>query len=345
MPWVRYSLSVLLIAGWTGFIKLVFPHIELINLVMTYLLVNVLIAVRFGQGPSVVSAILSVAVFDFFFVPPHLTFAVADVKYFVTFLIMLVVTLLTSRLTVKARKKSEEANQARITAEKEAMISSLLSSFSHDLRTPLTSIMGAASTLVSHEAGLSQDDRRRLYETIYEESDRLNRLTANLFQITKVESGNLQMKKDRHSLEEIIGSALNRLESSIKERPISTHIPDDLVLIPLDDVLIEQVLINLIENAVRYTPSGSPIEIRTIPTHRKVMVEIADRGAGLPLEDQERIFEKFCRRDATGISGSGLGLAICRGIVQAHGGAIGVRSREGGGSIFYFTLPLEASKP
>lgn len=334
----RYAASLMIVAGWTGFVKLVFPHIELVNLVMTYLLANVLIAVQYGQGPSIVSAVLSVAAFDFFFVPPHLTFAVADTKYFVTFFIMLAVTTITSRLTDQLRRKAEEAHRAQIEVEKETMISSLLSSISHDLRTPLTSITGAASTL--QKISLSDEDRQRLCETIYEESARLNRLVGNLVEITRVESGNLHLKKARHSLEEIIGSALNRLEPALKGRAVSTNVPENLRLVPLDDVLIEQVLTNLIENTVRYTPPGSPVEIRVDLDEKKVTVEVLDRGPGVPPEDRDRIFKKFYRGDVKGLPGSGLGLAICRGIIQAHGGTMGIRPREGGGSVFYFSLPL-----
>lgn len=340
-PWGRYLLSALLIAGWTAFVKFTFPRIEIANLVMTYLLANVLIAVRYGQGPSIFSAVLSVALFDFFFVPPYLTFAVAEAKYSVTFLIMLGVTILTGRLMIHLRRNAEKANQAQIEAERESMMSSLLSSFSHDLRTPLTSIAGAASTLAAPEAALSETDRRRLCDTITQESDRMNRLVGNLVQITRVESGNLQIKKAGHSLEEIVGSALDRLEPLLSGRTITTEIPDDLTLVPLDDVLIEQVLINLIENAVRYTPAGSPIHIKTARDGQKAVVEVLDRGPGIPAGEKQRIFDKFYRGDSDDKNGSGLGLAICKGIVKAHRGGIGVKDRDGGGSVFYFSLPLE----
>lgn len=342
----RYVAPVLIIVGWTGFVKGIFPHIELVNLVMTYLLANVLIAVRFGQGPSVMSAILSVASLDFFFVPPHLTFAVADTKYLVTFLIMLGVTLLTSRLTVQLRRSVVVANRAQIEAEREGVISSLLSSISHDLRTPLTSISGAASTLLAHEPKLPTQDHQRLLKTIVDESDHLNRLVEKILQITRIESGHIPLHKEMHSLEEIVGSALNRMESLLQDRPLTTEIPEDLPLVPLDDLLIEQVLVNLLENALRYTPPGSPIDIQVSRNLKEIRVEILDRGPGIPLSDQGRIFEKFYRSGPRKETwGSGLGLAICRGIVKVHQGEIGVKNREGGGSIFYFFLPLGGSKP
>lgn len=336
----KYFVAVLIIAGWTGFVKLAFPHIELVNLVMTYLLASVLIAVRYGQGPSILAAILSVALFDFFFVPPYLTFAVADAKYFLTFLIMLVVILLTNRLTIQWRRSTAEAGRVQIKAEKEATINALLSSVSHDLRTPLTSIAGAASTLLIQDKNLSPENRQRLLETINDESARLNRLVENILQITKIESGNIHVHKQGQSLEEIIGSALNRLDPLLADRQITTEIPEDLPLVPLDDLLIEQVLVNLVENAVRYTPAAAPIDIRVVPQDQQVVVEVSDRGAGILHQNQKRIFEKFYRGGHQDVLGSGLGLAICQGILKAHGGTIGVRDREGGGSVFYFSLPL-----
>ncbi len=339
--WFRYLLALLLVTGWTALIKGIFPNIELVNLVMTYLLANILIAVRFGQGPSMVSAILSVALFDFFFVPPYLTFAVADAKYLFTFLIMLIVILLTGRLTLQLKRSAEKANRAQIQAEKEGIISSLLSSVSHDLRTPLTSISGAASTLLVQASHLSPGDHRRLLETIVDEADHLNRLVEKILQITRIESGQILVRKERHSLEEIVGSALDRLEPFLQDRSLITEIPGNLSLVPLDDLLIEQVLMNLLENALRYTPAASPITIRAFQDTKQVRVEILDRGPGIPPQDQGRIFEKFFRSGPKKDTwGSGLGLAICQGILKAHQGEIGVQDREGGGSLFYFCLPL-----
>ena len=335
-----YFIPLIVISGWTVFIKLVFPHIELVNLVMTYLLANVLIAVRYGQGPSLISAVLSVALFNFFFVPPYLTFAVADVKYLITFAIMFIVTILTSRLMFQLKQKAQEVRVAERAAERESLISMLLSSVSHDLRTPLTSISGAASTLLAPESKLSSQDRTHLLETINDESGRLNRLVENILQITKIESGNVTLRKEMNSLEEIIGSCLNRLEPFLGGRKITTDIPEDLPLIPLDGILIEQVLVNLFENALRYTPAGSPIDVKAFQDAKQVCVEVLDRGRGIPQKEQSRIFEKFYRSGKHDVLGSGLGLAICEGILKAHEGKIGVRDREGGGSVFYFSLPL-----
>jgi K+-sensing histidine kinase KdpD len=340
VPWVRYVIPLLIIGVWTGLVEWAFPNIDIVNLAMTYLAANVIITVRYGQGPAIISTMLSVASFDFFFIPPYFAMTVKDTKYWVTFSVMIAVTILISRLTLQSRRSSEEALAAQLKAEREKLMSSLLSSVSHDLRTPLTSISGAASTLLEQESKISLEDRKHLLEMINDESIRLNRLVEKILQITKIESGNIHVRKEMHSLEEMIGSVLNRLDSLLEGRKITTEIPNDLSA-PLDDLLIEQVFVNLLENAIRHTPLGSPIDIRVFQDSKQVWLEILDRGPGIPKQDQHHIFEKFYRSDRKEIWGSGLGLAICQGILKVHQGQIGVRDREGGGSVFYFSLPLQ----
>jgi len=220
------------------------------------------------------------------------------------------------------------------------VISSLLSSVSHDLRTPLTSIAGASSTLLESDSKISPADQTRLLETIRDESVRLNRLVEKILQITKIESGNIQVRKELQPLEEIIGSVLNRLDVQLEGRELSVQIPQDL-MVPLDDLLMEQVLINLLENAIRHTPPGTPIELRAYQEDQQVWVEVADRGPGIPAEERGRIFEKFYQQGKNKVWGTGLGLAVCQGILKVHQGQIGVKEREGGGSTFYFSLPLD----
>ena len=324
---------------WTVLASLAFRHLDLTLLATTYFIANVVIAVRFGQGPATLSSILSVAAFDYFFVPPHFTFTVVDARYWATFAVMFIMILLTSRLTVQSRKSAQKALAAEMETERERLISSLLSSLSHDFRTPLTSISGAVSTLLEEDSEISREDRKDLLQAISEESTRLNRIIEKILQIVKIESVSLQVHKEMHSLEEIIGSTVNRLRPLLKERKITTEIPEDLS-VHLDALLIEQVLVNLLENAARYTPNGSPIDIVAFRNHEGVSVEIRDRGPGIPNADQKSIFEKFQRSGRTDKWGSGLGLAICQGILKIHQGNIGVKDREGGGSIFYFSLPL-----
>jgi two-component system sensor histidine kinase KdpD len=471
-----------------------FPFFAASNLVMIYLLGVSFVALRYERGPAILASVLSVACFDFFFIPPHLTFAVTDTQYVVTFAIMLVVALLISNLASRVREQTEaarqrerrtavlyamsrdlaaaraadevarlsarhvadavsasaavllprpdghlvplagpdsaftleprdqavarwvlehgrmaglgtntlpgagalflpitgtrgpvavlgvrppmpgdftteqvhllealasqtagaleraqlaeEAQHAQVDVETERLRNALLSSVSHDLRTPLAAITGAASTLLEDAEGMPGPTRQELTETIYEEADRLNRLVRNLLDMTRLQSGAVKVIKEWHPLEEIVGAALSRLETRLTGRSVSTRLADGLPLVPLDGLLVEQVLVNLLENAVKYTPAGSAIDVSAWVADGAAVVEVADRGPGLPAGNEERVFEKFYRAESKEVSGGvGLGLTICRAIVSAHGGRIWAENRAGGGAAFRFTLPLEGTPP
>jgi two-component system sensor histidine kinase KdpD len=168
----------------------------------------------------------------------------------------------------------------------------------------------------------------------------------NLLEMTRLESGGIRVRKDWHPLEEVVGSALARVEKRLGARRVDIDLPPDLPLVPLDPLLIEQVLINLLDNAVKYTPEGSPIEISASVEDRTACVTVADRGPGFAPGEETRVFDKFYRGEQAGTrSGAGLGLAIARGIVEAHGGRITAAPRPGGGALFRFTLPLAAEPP
>ncbi|HEY7727301.1 MAG TPA: sensor histidine kinase KdpD, partial [Candidatus Eisenbacteria bacterium] len=465
------------------------------NLIMVYLLGVMAVAIRLGRGPASAASILSVAAFDFFFVPPSLTLGVSDTQYLVTFAVMLAAALTISTLAVRLREQAEaarhrerrthvlyrlsrtlaategeerlldaavrstaelfesrvaillpdsdgtlvvragdrelfggmehdrgvaqwvfdrrqpagagtdtlpaarglylplegaegavgvlglrpagsqrvirpdqfrlletfasqialalerallarQAERSRVQIESERLQNALLSSVSHDFRTPLAVITGAASSLLDPGARLGEEARRTLIETVGEEAQRLNRLVANLLEMTRLESGALSPNLDWHSLEEVIGASLEALEDRLRDRTLIVDVPRDLPLVRVDDVLLEQVLLNLVENALKYTPRDKPIEIRARAGADEVRVEVADRGPGLPPGEEKQIFEKFYRVAGSGSPrGVGLGLTICRGIIEAHHGGIGVENREGGGACFFFTLPLEAPPP
>ena len=249
-------------------------------------------------------------------------------------------------LALERADLAREAERIRLQMETERLRSSLLSAVSHDLRTPLSVITGAASTLLEGDAPLDPQVRRELLVSVLEEAERLNRLVANLLDMTRLEAGALEVRKEWQSLEEIVGAALGRLSRQLKDHPVAARIQPDLPLVPMDDLLIQQVLVNLLENAVKYAPAGTPIEVRASAEEGFLGVEVADRGPGLPPADVERVFEKFYRTsDSTGRPGAGLGLAICRGIVELHGGKIHAQNRGDGGAVFRFTLPLAASPP
>jgi two-component system sensor histidine kinase KdpD len=238
-----------------------------------------------------------------------------------------------------------QREEARVEAEGERLRTALLSSLSHDLRTPLASIEGAASSLLQDRAALPAEAQQDLAETILEESHRMTRLVANLLDMIRVEAGTLAVRKQWQPLEETLGVALLRLEERLREHPVEVDLPPDLPLVPIDELLIEQMFINLLENAAKYCPPGTPVTITAAREEGAVVVTVADRGPGIPEGARESVFEKFYRgADAGGDhppGGAGLGLTICRGIVTAHGGRIWVEPVAGGGTAFRVLLPLE----
>jgi two-component system, OmpR family, sensor histidine kinase KdpD len=492
--WLAYCQAAAIVALCTVVAWAMFPYFELANLIMVYLLGVVGVAARSTRGPSVLASVLSVAAFDFFFVPPYFTFAVTDYQYVITFGVMLVVALVISGLTSRIRAQAEsarqrerrtaalyamsrelasvrgaqnilsaavrhiaevfrsqvvillpdpsgrptiqpglpaqfemdttelavsqwvyehrqmaglrtstlpgakalylpliasrgtvgvlgvrptephpleapeqihqletfanqtalaiertqlaeEAQQAQVRAEAERLRNALLSSVSHDLRTPLATIMGSASSLLEDGTHFQRGTWHDLLQSILDEAERLNRLLSNLLDMTRLESGAIAVKKEWHPLEEVVGTALARMEKQFGDRPVAIHMPADLPLVKIDGVLIEQVLINLLENAVKYTPVRSGIDISASVSDGAVLVEVADQGPGFAPGEEQRIFDKFYRGQTADGRGVGLGLAICRAIVEAHGGKIWAESRPAGGAVFRFTLPAKDVPP
>jgi two-component system sensor histidine kinase KdpD len=237
---------------------------------------------------------------------------------------------------------SAEAEQSRLAAESERLRSTLLSSVSHDLRTPLAAITGAASGL-REEPPPAPQLARELASTVFEEAERLNRLVGNLLDMTRLESGTLAPKREWHSLEEVVGSAVARVERHAGERRLEVGVAADLPLIRLDGVLVEQAIVNLLENAIRHGGPGGRVAIVARREGDAAVVEVSDDGPGFPPEDAERLFEKFYR--AAGGPGAGLGLAIARAIVTAHGGRIHAERHEPHGARFVLTLPLGDAPP
>ena len=248
-------------------------------------------------------------------------------------------------LAIERTRLSEEAQRAHVQAETERMRNAILSSVSHDLRTPLATITGAAGSLLHESNRLDPAARQELIRSIHQEADRLDQLLKNLLDMMRLEAGAVQLNKDWHPLEEVVGSALARMERRLSGHRVAVSFPADLPLLFVDGVLLQQVLINLLENAVKYAPAGSTIELSASAKERDVIVEVADRGPGLPPGEEDRIFDKFYRAKPVREGGVGLGLTICRGIIEAHGGRIWAENRAGGGARFRFAIPLPERQP
>jgi two-component system, OmpR family, sensor histidine kinase KdpD len=231
--------------------------------------------------------------------------------------------------------------EAQIAMKTEHLRSSLLSSITHDFQTPLAAIMGSASSLMELQGQVKPQTEKEMLADIYDEAESLSRLSHNLLSIARLESGSLTLRKEVQPLEEVVGASLNRLEKRLADRPVKISLAPDLPMIPLDAALAEQVFINLLENALKYTPAGSPIFMSASLNGNEIEVEVADSGPGFNPEDLDKIFDMFYQgAQGRDLKGHGLGLFICRAIVEAHGGRIWALNREGGGAAVRFSLPL-----
>lgn len=462
------------------------PYLDLANIVMLFLLAVLGVAVRGGRGPAVLASFLSVALFDFFIVPPRLSFAVADVQYLITFAVMLAVALTIGHLTAGLRQQAEIASQkeqhARLLYElarelagalavaqvaaavqrflrgmdlaavlllpdaaeqlqtvaadeaaalrldealaaaafrqgeameldhlaalgyaalylplkapmrvrgvlalapgdgrgarlherrtllmtaaslvaialerlhyaevaqvtqvqivSERLRSSILSALSHDVRTPLAVLVGLADTLVVVRPPLPATAQETA-EAIRDQAIQLNRLVENLLDMARLNAGSVQLRKEWHLLEEVVGSSLKLLQPALAQHEVRVQLPRELPLVEYDAVLLERVLCNLLENAAKYAPPDTPIEIAAAQEGDRVVVEVKDQGPGLPPGKQAALFEMFVRGDLeSSTPGVGLGLAICKTIVEAHGGRITADNRPEGGACLRFRLPL-----
>ncbi|HTN94676.1 MAG TPA: sensor histidine kinase KdpD [Gallionella sp.] len=485
-----YAWAIAATAICTAIAWFMFDHFELANLIMVYLLGVVVVAARYGRGPSVLSSFLSVVLFDFCFVPPRFSFAVSDTQYLITFAVMLAVALVISNMTVSIRHQAKvaghrerriaslyamsrelaatrgeenilriavkhvaevfeaqavvllpnetgrivypkdegsaqschgsdlsvaqwvydhgqmagqgtdtlpggdvvylplkassgmigvlallplnparialpeqqrlletfisqialalervrlavEAHSTQLKMETEQLRNTLLSAISHDLRTPLAAIVGASSSLAQDDDKLDKKARHELSQAIYDEAIRMAGLANNLLDMARLEAGAVVLNRQWQPLEEVVGGALAGMSSRIAGHPVTVKLPRDLPLVEIDSLLIERVFANLLENAVKYTPPGTPIGISAVAGTNELVVTVSDQGHGIPAGEEQRIFEKFHRVTSEGNQGgAGLGLTICRAIVEAHGGRMWADNLPTGGAAFHFALPL-----
>ncbi|MDF2570983.1 MAG: kdpD 3 [Sporomusa sp.] len=244
-------------------------------------------------------------------------------------------------IAVERVKLAETARQAALLAESDKLRTALFNSISHELRTPLSTITGAVSTLLDTGVEYSKDIRCELLETVQEGANRMERVVSNLLDTARLESGMLRLKTDWCDVEDLVGTALRRMGDMPRKYLIKTNLPGDLPLIRADCVLLEQVLVNFIDNAVKYSTVGSAITIAAWQQGNMLKVSVADNGSGIPEVDLPHVFEKFYRaRQPSRVSGTGLGLSICKSIIEAHGGQIWAENSPEGGATVSFSLPI-----
>jgi two-component system sensor histidine kinase KdpD len=249
-------------------------------------------------------------------------------------------------LGIERASLDEEIRGARLDAEASQLRAALFSSVTHDLRTPLASIKASVSGLLGEGAHYDDAQLDEMLRTVLEETDHLNQIVANLLDLARMRSGALVPAKQSILVEEVLEAVLRRMRRALEGIPVRTTIRPDLPPVEADPVEIQQVLTNLIENAIRFSPTGGAIEITVARWRDAVQVRVSDHGPGIPAEERTRVFEEFYRRDAgAGRGGTGLGLAIARAIVLAHGGRIWVEGAPGGGAAILFELPIPSGAP
>ncbi|NLF76170.1 MAG: DUF4118 domain-containing protein, partial [Chloroflexi bacterium] len=247
-------------------------------------------------------------------------------------------------LAIEAVRLVDSARQAQLLRETEKLQTALLNSVSHNLRTPLSAITGALSSLRDDEQVLDSESREELVSTAWEEAERLNRLVGNLLSMTRLEAGAIKLSLEACDVQDLVGVTLTQMSSRLRPRDLVVDVPGHLPPVMIDLVLSAQALVNLVDNAVKYSPPGTPIGIRAYVEQAQVVIEVSDRGVGIPPTELEHIFEKFYRvQRADGTSGSGLGLSISKGIVELHGGRIWASNRPEGGAVFAIGLPAAPS--
>ncbi len=303
---------------------------------MLYVLAVLVSAVFLGRGPAILAAAVGVLAYDYFFVPPTFTLNVSDPRYLFTFAMMFGIGLLVSSL-------AERAREAAIRAEAETLRGTLLSSVSHDLRTPLASITGAATTL--RDQSVDEPTRRELVEAICDEAERMGRLVTNLLDMTRLSSGAVPVRREWVPVDELVGGALARTEGALARHRVETELPAGPALVHADPVLLEQLLVNLLENAARHTPPGTEVRVRARGSDGGLDLEVADRGPGLAPGEEELGFERFHRAGRPAGQGAGLGLAIARAIAEVHGGTLRAATRGDGGATFRLVLPAAGESP
>lgn len=313
--------------------------------VVAFLLLVVVsvLAMLFDIIPVLTAALLSAMVWDFFFIPPRYNFHVDSTEDLLMLLMYLFVALINAVLSIKIRQMEKAA---RIKEEKEKSIrlyNTVLNSLSHELRTPIATILGAADGLMQPGSKLSEDNKKALIGEIATASVRLNLQVENLLNMSRLESGFIRPKMDWCDVNELVYSVVNRLEVRSDHHQLEVVLPENLPLFRLDFGMMDQIIQNILNNALQHTPEGSRIAIQAAHREGGFWLSISDNGKGFPPQELEKAFDKFYRLPHAPTGGIGLGLSIVKGFVAAQGGIVELKNREGGGAEFVITIPTEIS--
>ncbi len=314
------------------------------KVVALILLVTVsFIAMFFDILPVLLAALLSALVWNFFFIPPKFTFTISSTEDLLMFFMYFIIAMVNAALTYKIRRVEKEASKKE---EKENILklyNTVLNSLSHELRTPISTIIGATDNLQTDAQILSEQNKKELYSEISKAALRLNRQVENLLNMSRLESGFIQPKKDWCDVNELIHDVINRLKENLEHRVINIQIKENLPLFKLDYGLMEQVLHNLIHNAALYIPKYSIITVRASSFEDKLILVIEDTGNGFPEDEIDNVFEKFYRLKDTNTGGTGLGLSIVKGFVEAQNATIRLENIPEGGARFTIEITTESS--
>ncbi len=290
---------------------------------------------------GVVSALISVFIINYAFTFPYFLMDFTPPESIISAVIMLVISILTSAFTVKMK----EWQRIKSESEKERMRANLLRAVSHDLRTPLTTIYGASSSIVTNYEKLNDAQKLQMAEGIKEDSEWLIRMVENLLSVTRIDTGSVRLIKTPTVLEELIDSVILKFKKRYPKITVSLDIPDEVVVIPMDAILIEQVIINILENAVHHATGFTELKLRVFVIGGKAIFEISDNGCGISWDKLDGIFtgynDKTDETSDTGTHNAGIGLSVCSTIIKAHGGNITAENAKDGGAIFRFSLSAE----
>jgi len=301
-----------------------------------------LLALFFDILPVLIAAFLSALIWNFFFIPPRFTFHVATGEDFILLIMYFIIAMIHAVLTYKIRQIEKDVRKKEEKANTLKLYNTLLNSLSHELRTPIATIIGASDNLMTNSAKLTDENKYSLLSEISMASMRLNQQVENLLNMSRLESGIILPKMDWCDANELVYETLKRLEENSSDHMISVS-TNELPLFKIDQGLMEQVLYNLLSNALIYTPTGSEIKITTSCIHDRFVLTVEDNGPGFPDDEIEKAFDKFYRMKYSRTGGTGLGLSIAKGFVEAHNGSISLQNNENGGARFVIDIPAETS--